>query len=314
MRLSPSAATRTSWWSARVRNVYPLLEAAIAGYEGREHRVAFPHDPSEPGIDRMICHQYETLFIHIPKCAGQSVEQTFLSSLGLRWETRAPLLMRPNDRPELGPPRLAHLHAVDYVRYKYMSELQFSKYGKFCFVRNPWDRTVSFYKYLRYQRYCDFNYFVKRILCQTLVRDQKWFYGPQADFFLNEDGNVVVDYIGRFETLEEDFQTVRQMFNLPLADLPHVNKSRSEAWLPVFSVKNVPYFAFYWLTGKRIRNAADYRDFYDEESKRVVARIYEKDIDFLKYTFDGTEVPPGVGRETAVGRARRARFIREGCH
>lgn len=112
----------------------------------------------------MICHHHKCIFIHIPKTAGQSIEHVFLDLLGLTWETRAPLLLRFNDRKELGPPRLAHLKANDYVNFKYISEELFNSYFKFSFVRNPWSRLVSFYNYRKYYLFYNFKYFVMKHL------------------------------------------------------------------------------------------------------------------------------------------------------
>ena len=45
----------------------------------------------------MISHKHKTIFVHIPKTGGQSVESVFIEDEGLTWDTRAPLLLRRND-------------------------------------------------------------------------------------------------------------------------------------------------------------------------------------------------------------------------
>lgn len=66
----------------------------------------------------MISHEHKTVFIHVPKVAGQSVELAFLRQLGMTWEERAPLVLRHNPDPAKGPERLAHLLAREYRHHR----------------------------------------------------------------------------------------------------------------------------------------------------------------------------------------------------
>ena len=63
----------------------------------------------------MISHHHKCVFIHIPKNAGQSIENLFLELLNLTWETKAPLLLRPNDCLELGPRYLTTLNLMNML-------------------------------------------------------------------------------------------------------------------------------------------------------------------------------------------------------
>ncbi|MHC4834135.1 MAG: sulfotransferase family 2 domain-containing protein [Planctomycetota bacterium] len=183
----------------------------------------------------MISHHHRTVFIHIPKCGGQSVEQAFLEDLGLDWARRAPLLLRPNDHPGLGPPYLAHLLARDYVGYRYLTEAQFDEYFKFAVVRCPYARYVSLYNYTEYR--WGRRRFVDRFLRGQFAgdgagagrgwprrRDLHYFVRPQSDFLEDEEGRRIVDCVIRLERLSDEFEDARRRSGLR-APLRHRNAS-----------------------------------------------------------------------------------------
>ena len=239
----------------------------------------------------MICHHYKCLFIHIPKAAGQSIEHVFLKLLNLDWDTRAPLLLRYNDRPELGPPRLAHLKAREYVPYKYLTQEQFDQYFKFAFVRNPWDRIVSIYKYLGWGRRVEFKTFLLKKLKSEVWPKNYWFVGPQSDFVCNETGDIIVDFVGKFENLRTDFNQVCQHLGLPPTQLPHINQSTKQKSKASLNRKNILDYAR-WLYHNRktprfktISSFTNYQDYYDGESRELVAQLYRKDIELFGYQF-----------------------------
>lgn len=234
----------------------------------------------------MICHHYKCVFIHIPKTAGQSIESVFLSQLGLRWATRAPLLLRYNDQPELGPPMLAHMKAIDYERYRYISAEQFDEYFKFSFVRNPWDRVVSFYKYLRmYRELLDFKTFLFKKFQNTIWKDQYWFIAPQSNFLCDENGDMVVDFVGRFENLQTDFHHVCENIGLPALDLPHVNRPGKKPRNASVTVGRLAKRVLYLTRGRFIPSFESYRGYYDNESRELVGSLYDRDIALFDFKF-----------------------------
>ena len=82
----------------------------------------------------MISHQHETIFIHIPKCAGTSIERVFLDDLNVTWQNRGPLLLRKNENHEVGPPRLAHVTCNEYTKFHYISKNYFENTSNFQFA------------------------------------------------------------------------------------------------------------------------------------------------------------------------------------
>lgn len=242
----------------------------------------------------MISHQHRCVFIHIPKCAGQSIETAFLEDLGLDWATRAPLLLRPNDRPEIGPPRLAHLIARDYLRHHYLSRELFDSYFKFAVVRNPWARAVSMYRYLNANE--SFDAFADRLgrSCAKAEHDsQFWFFRPQVDFVMDEAGTIVVDRLVHFENIATEFRDVADIVNLQ-TPLRHVNKSLSAT--PASREKVRRSRRPFDLLGSLVRARAaappdirtrheHWRDFYTDETRAIVSEVYAQDIDTFGYSF-----------------------------
>lgn len=235
----------------------------------------------------MICHHYRCLFVHIPKTAGQSVEHAFLGLLGLRWETRIPLLLMQNRQPEIGPPSLAHLKAREYVLYKYLTPEMFDSYFKFSFVRNPWSRMVSIYKYMGFDKKSDFKTFLMCDFKNDIFKNKYWFVGPQVEFLSNGKGDIILDYVGRYETLQADFSHVCRKIGIPEVQLPYVNvsgykKSASSLKKPKKTIKNI----LSKIRTNVIPSYETYHEYYDQETIDYVADIYRKDIDWFGYEFE----------------------------
>ena len=238
----------------------------------------------------MICHHYKCVFVHIPKTAGQSIEHAFLNLLNLNWEMRAPLLLRYNDHQELGPPRLAHLKAEEYVSYKYLTQEMFDDYYKFSFVRNPWSRMISFYKYFGFNKRYEFKSFLLNVFKNRVWQETYWFVGPQSEFVCDKDGNILMDYIGKFENLQNDFNYVFQKLGLSPTDIPHVNKSKTTNPRLSFYPNQLAKYLIYHINKKHMPSFKSYQEYYDNESREFVAELYKKDINLFGYQFD--ESPP----------------------
>lgn len=131
---------------------------------------------------------------------------------------------------------------------------------KFAFVRNPWDLLVSYYHYLlrstghhrhrRVKRLGGFEDYVR-----YEARRGKF---SQKQFLTDRRGNLLVDFVGRFESLATDFCYVCRVLGISAA-LPHVNRTPHQ----------------------------DYRSYYDKRTIELVAWHFREDIELFGYEFDG---------------------------
>jgi hypothetical protein len=229
----------------------------------------------------MLSHHHRTIFVHVPKCAGQSVESAFLADVGLTWETRAPLLLRANEHPALGPPRLAHLLARDYVQLRYVPEEMFAAYYRFGLVRNPWSRAVSLYRHLEPDM--SFVDFVGRWLPDEFDRrdwqGSWWFVRPQADYLFDADELLVRDVV-RFETLADEFPRIAAASSL-VSPLPHINRSGSGE-----GAARSRHRRLRWrLRRSRFEMRPAWRDYYTAETVSGIARLYAEDVERFGYVF-----------------------------
>ena len=170
----------------------------------------------------MISHRHKTVFVHIPKTGGQSVELAFLAEHGLAWRDRAPLLLRANDDRALGPARLAHLYAHEYVSKGHLSADDFDAYFKFAVVRDPYSRIVSSFNFR------DHSFTSIRDFVEAAPNDDHDSHRrqvtPQVTYLFDATRTrFVVDRVLRFETLAQDMQDVfRRVFGGD-RPLPHRN-------------------------------------------------------------------------------------------
>ena len=171
----------------------------------------------------MISHKHKTIFVHIPKVAGQSVEQMYLTDLGLNWNQRGTLLLRPKEKQEQGPGRLAHLTAEQYTALGYIAPDVFKAYFKWALVRNPYQRALSCYHFLGYARVLSFENFVQKVL-PNKIKQQYFFFLPQYDYLHDNQGQLLVDYVGHLERLDQDLLLPKQKSGIEHLTMPHANK------------------------------------------------------------------------------------------
>lgn len=169
----------------------------------------------------MICHEAKTIFIHIPKTAGQAFEQVFFERFKMEPEAA---LMLSNSDPSKGPEQLAHLFAHEYVDCGHVSLDVFRSYFKFAVVRNPFDRLVSEFKFQNVDG-LSFRDFLLRDFPPEGLSDRRRHIEPQWKFVYGMEGEGLVDWVIKFESLAEEAPTVFLRAFGEVHELPCVNAS-----------------------------------------------------------------------------------------
>lgn len=227
----------------------------------------------------MISHKYKCIFIHIPKCAGSSITEFFFPNFHFN-------IFKPDYENLFGwcPERKIHLqHATtkQLIETKLISKYEWDEYFKFTFVRNPWDRAVSDYFWMKKELNIDDSfqsYLNKRGKFNSFLNDNSniKYRGdhliPQTDFFYT-NGEFKIDFIGRFENFQHDINQVLTQLNVEKPFLTHINKSSNllSHYSYFYSFKTMK------LIGKKYKNDIDYFDYKYVEKKRG--------MDLLKHWF-----------------------------
>lgn len=230
----------------------------------------------------MICKPFNCLFVHIPKTAGRSVEMFFMNKLGLDRDNhvdRAKLLVIGNDDPSMGTEKLSHLSATEYVECGYITEKEFSRFYTFSFVRNPWARLVSEYRYRNYLSHKSFKDFVFNKLPSPGWDDQYRHIMPQTEMLYDKSGQLLVDFVGKFESLQQDFDRVCEHLGFEVSNLSHINSSDKKSRELRRKIKN-----FLHRNGES--KLPSYVDFYDTETREFVTDLYRADIENFRYSFN----------------------------
>lgn len=197
---------------------------------------------------RQYFDEHKCIYIHIPKTAGTSI----LTSLA-------------NEK------RIYRDHATWIEFYKHNTK-KYNDYFKFAFVRNPWDRAVSTYTYLKnggnqnedlyisqmiLDKYNTFDQFVLDYLDENTIHEHGLFV-PQYLFIYDHKQICKIDFIGKFEAIDEDFLYIQKILKLQM-NIPNLNKSERVS------------YQHYYTNNKTIEK---------------IALLYKRDIELFGYEFN----------------------------
>lgn len=206
----------------------------------------------------IISHQHRFIFAAVPKTGTHSVRQALrehmseedIEQVGLFVNKRFPY-------EQLAAIRHGHL-SLEQVR-PYIGEEMFGDYFKFAFVRNPYDRFVSYCAFMTR----DTDVFqrepqgVMRHFLFVQPPEQHILFQPQHTVLADGDGNLLTDMVGRVEDMQASYDAICARIGIPPRMLDQVNSSKRGDW----------------------------RRYYNEELKASVARRYARDLELFGYEF-----------------------------
>lgn len=225
----------------------------------------------------MISHEHKCIFIHIPKCAGTSIESALghldnHNGRGGQDHRSIRMIEQPWITPNILSSKENISAVLRRVRHNYRAVMnprnkltitkeQYDNYYKFTIIRNPWARAFSWYKnVMRDEIHKKSHKITGDLSFKDFLRiySGKGMLRPQSYWIKDFDGSINLDYIGRYETLVEDFQEICRAMHIPQIALAH-----------------------------KIKGAGgDYREQYDNESIDIISDVYKEEIKTFNYSFD----------------------------
>ncbi len=216
----------------------------------------------------LVSHTHRFIYIHVGKTGGMSMREvlkTYAQEPDKFRIRRPPAAVgdRPNPLYKVWETLLLHAKARD-VQKELPPEI-FGGFYKFAFVRNPWDLMVSMYHFILREPKAAKHDQVKALgsfdaFVEWAVKEPEPFPKGitrlQKEMLTDSEGNLLVDFVGRYETLHRDFAAICEKVRIDNT-LPHLNRSQH----------------------------LDYRTYYTPETRRLVEESFQADIECFNYSF-----------------------------
>lgn len=205
----------------------------------------------------LISDTHEFIFVHIRKSAGSSIRDT-LEPISIQ---------KPTDNWSKIRARFLNLER-DYRHYPYRQHQSihlvmrliprelFERYFKFAFVRNPWDRLISEFEFVKRSAYHGRNKKVRNMSFETYIDYQaKRHDAHQANMICDKNDKVLIDFVAKFERLKDDWKYVCDRIDIKGAELSHRKNAKIK----------------------------DYSRYYSLETSKKVAALWARDVEVFEY-------------------------------
>lgn len=208
----------------------------------------------------IISHKYKLIFIHIPKNAGTFITQ-LLKNLDENLDIR-----------HIG-------HIISLEGEKLVDSEIWNTYKKFCVIRNSWDHLISLYNYIKIEKYHFINDLMENVSFEEFICYIKKNFGNssfettffyQKNFLLDENNEIMVDYLINFNNLEADL----------LFFLEHIAEIDFKTIIDAMPKEKINQST---TTDDNLYYYDDNLYYYDDNLINIVYDIYKEDINFFKF-------------------------------
>ena len=217
-------------------------------------------DQPLPNIVRHDIDRFRFWFIDIPRTSSSSIKVELGKRYGISFG-KSRLIETNLATTQIIPNHIPARRMRDNLGKQLWSDL-----FTFALVRNPWDRMVSLYQYRsligNIPNELGFREYIRELFKSRGRGLFKYhgFYYSNLDYISGENGEIIVNFVGKYETRDLDLQIIARKLGCPELGTLHLQSGK--------------------------KGNSQYNNYYDDETKRIVAEIYSKDIEFFNYTFE----------------------------
>lgn len=205
----------------------------------------------------IISALHKFIFVAIPKTGTHSVRQALRQHMGPQDVEQVGLFVQKKlPIPELA--RFGHGHLSLRQIRPYIRPEEWGFFFKFAFIRNPFDRFVSYCAFITRAQGA-FERDPRAVMRQILDAPplNHILFQPQHVFVTDEQGALLTDDVGRVEEMQQSYDAICKRIGIPAAPLERVNASSRK----------------------------DYREYYDQPLIDGVAKLYARDLELFDYQF-----------------------------
>lgn len=201
----------------------------------------------------MLSLQNNFLFVHIPKTGGNSI-QRILHNYS---EDRIAVKYSHQDGIErfgISSPNIPSSKHSTLAQYKNMLDSNiYDALFKFSCVRNPWERLISFYFSPHHG-----NQKWDREKFKNMIKSTLGIF----HYLSLKETKLDLDFILRYENLQQDFDVVSDKIGLPKTKLTHINQSKR----------------------------SEHTKYYDDELVELIKLTFKQEINYFEYDYHQLEM------------------------